>query len=256
MLTFAGFLADFAASFVYVPSEVLKTRLQLQGRHNNPFFNSGYNYRSTFDAARTIIRQEGVSALFYGYKATIFRDLPFSALQFAFYEQERAWAKQWKGSRDIGLGLEIATAASAGGLAGVMTCPLDVVKTRVQTQSNPLEPEAHRSVRNAASTSSGHGPITQISQTMQASSQRRPISTSSPSTALRQPGAVKLDTASVLMALRMVYKTEGVIGLFRGVGPRAVWTSVQSGTMLVLYQILLQRMADSPWISVEGSRVA
>src|ERR1700761_4211452 len=41
----AGLLADAAASPLYVPSEVLKTRLQLQGRHNNPYFHSGYNYR-------------------------------------------------------------------------------------------------------------------------------------------------------------------------------------------------------------------
>lgn len=255
-LTCIGFLADFAASFVYVPSEVLKTRLQLQGRHNNPFFNSGYNYRSTFDAMRTIVRQEGVSALFYGYKATIFRDLPFSALQFAFYEQERVWAKQWVGSRDIGLGLEIATAASAGGLAGVMTCPLDVVKTRVQTQSNPLEPDAHRSTQKPPGHSSSQISMTRISQPMQATSQRRHISTSSPNTTLRQPGAVKLDTASVLMGLRMIYKTEGMMGLFRGVGPRAVWTSVQSGTMLVLYQVLLQRMANNPWYGAEVSQLA
>ena len=38
----SGFIGDLAASIVYVPSEVLKTRLQLQGRHNNPFFSSGY----------------------------------------------------------------------------------------------------------------------------------------------------------------------------------------------------------------------
>merc|ERR1712098_757903 len=83
----SGFLADLVASIVYVPSEVLKTRLQLQGRYNNPFFNSGYNYKSTWDAAKTIARIEGFGALYSGYKATIFRDLPFSALQFTFYEQ-------------------------------------------------------------------------------------------------------------------------------------------------------------------------
>jgi len=258
LLTLVGFIADFAASFVYVPSEVLKTRLQLQGRHNNPFFNSGYNYRGTLDAARTIIRQEGVSALFYGYKATIFRDLPFSALQFAFYEQEQRWAREWCRSRDIGLGLEIATATSAGGLAGVITCPLDVVKTRIQTQINPAETPAAAMVAGAQG---AHNQLpravpspAKISKLMHASSQRRPISTSSPNTSLPRPDAVKLDTSSVMTGLRLIYKTEGVVGLFRGVGPRAVWTSVQSGTMLVLYQYLLRQMAASPWLRDEGLR--
>lgn len=260
-----GFIADFAASFIYVPSEVLKTRLQLQGRYNNPFFNSGYNYRSTIDAARTIIRHEGISALFYGYKATIFRDLPFSALQFAFYEQEQNWARQWAGSRDIGIGLEIATAASAGGMAGVITCPLDVVKTRIQTQINPSEtapapttPTVRQQKAKASpARSTGHVPqASHAPQHMQASHQRRAISTSSPNTSLRKPDAVKLDTSSVMIGLRLIYKTEGVVGLFRGVGPRFVWTSVQSGTMLVLYQALLRQMAVYPWLNNDGQEVA
>jgi len=239
----SGFLADFAASFIYVPSEVLKTRLQLQGRFNNPFFQSGYNYRSTADAARTIVRQEGFFALFYGYKATIFRDLPFSALQFTFYEQAQVWARQWKQSRDIGLPLELITGAGAGGLAGVITCPLDVVKTRIQTQVNssgPGEPvvkstPAHNQIRVQPGTS----PKSSLNQ------QTRSISTSSPSTHTPRPGSINLDTSSVFTGLKLIYKTEGMAGWFRGVGPRFVWTSVQSGCMLFLYQNILRQLEAS-----------
>ena len=242
---------------------MLKTRLQLQGRYNNPFFSSGYNYRGTIDAARTIVRQEGVSALFHGYKATIFRDLPYSALQFAFYEQERNWTKRWKGSTDLGVGLEIATAASAGGLAGVMTCPLDVVKTRIQTQINP--PETVTPTRGAMKVHPQPAATSRIEKTgslraahkssVQASS-RRLISTSSPNTSMPKPDAVKLETSSVMTGMRLIYKSEGMMGLFRGVGPRAVWTSVQSGTMLVCYQELLKRMEASSWLKDEESSVA
>ncbi|EOA87828.1 hypothetical protein ACJQWK_02341 [Exserohilum turcicum] len=237
----AGLLADLAAAPAYVPSEVLKTRLQLQGRYNNPYFNSGYNYRSTIDAARTIARIEGYSALFHGYKATLCRDLPFSALQFAFYEEERGWAKKYMGTNNIGLPLEIATAATAGGMAGVITTPLDVVKTRIQTQHN--EPTSGSTVAPKASLSpastSKHAPHTH--SVKPGSTQSRPISTSSPSTTLKAHGAATLDTSSVFTGLKIIYKTEGFAGWFRGVGPRAVWTSVQSGTMLVLYQTLLRR---------------
>lgn len=236
----AGFFADLAASIVYVPSEVLKTRLQLQGRFNNPYFNSGYNYRSTLDALRTIAWQEGVGALFHGYKATIFRDLPFSALQFAFYEQERRLAKEWVGSRDIGLGLEILTAASAGGMAGVITCPMDVVKTRVQTQQNhkptfrPRRPTQHAPTHENPRHRAAHSPSHLKNQTRQ-------ISYSPPSTSVPPRGTPRLDTSSFFMGLKMIYQAEGIAGWFRGVGPRGVWTSVQSGMMLVLYQYLLKR---------------
>ena len=260
MLTQSGFIADFAASFVYVPSEVLKTRLQLQGRYNNPFFVSGYNYRSTIDAARTIIRLEGISALFYGYKATIFRDLPFSALQFAFYEQERKWSKQWVGGNDIGVALEVATATTAGGMAGVITCPLDVVKTRIQTQLNPLEnpPPASAMNRRTSDKTSKTSPAAssrKTTSTLKASSlsqQVRPLSAVSPNTGARKPDSVMLDTSSVTTGLKLIFRTEGIAGLFRGVGPRLVWTSVQSGTMLVLYQALLKQFEAHPLVSQDG----
>lgn len=244
---------------MYVPSEVLKTRLQLQGRYNNPFFNSGYNYRSTVHAAETIIRFEGVSALFHGYKATILRDLPFSALQFAFYEQERKWAKQWVGKSEIGLPLEILTGATAGGMAGVITCPLDVVKTRIQTQLNPqehvrgmsgvvgskMENKIADSGHRKAGASTTHVPVS-----------TRYISTSSSNTTVPKPGSIIIHTSSILIGLKVIYKTEGVLGLFRGVGPRLVWTSVQSGTMLVLYQALLRQMETHIGWSDTGMHVA
>lgn len=248
----AGLVADLAAAPVYVPSEVLKTRLQLQGRHNNPHFNSGYNYRSAIHAARTIAKSEGFGALFYGYKATLWRDLPFSALQFAFYEEERGWAKRYMGSNNIGLPLEILTAATAGGMAGVITTPLDVVKTRIQTQHNDTPAPA-------ASSKSHLAPLSPQSSSKHSTSsksdssppQKRPISTSSPSTALRNHGAATLDTSSVVKGLRIIYRTEGVAGWFRGVGPRGVWTSVQSGTMLVLYQTLLRWFEEHPLVKTE-----
>jgi hypothetical protein len=193
----AGFLGDFASSIVYVPSEVLKTRLQLQGRYNNPHFKSGYNYMNLRDAIGTLVKQEGASTLFYGYKATLVRDLPFSAFQFAFYEKFRSWAFAYKGidkQQDFDYNLELITGATAGGLAGILTTPLDVIKTRIQTQT----PE------------SGNG-------------------------------GLQLNN-SILSSLRRVYVSEGIIGLFSGVGPRFVWTSVQSSIMLLLYQMALKKL--------------
>ncbi|EXJ82491.1 hypothetical protein A1O3_06304 [Capronia epimyces CBS 606.96] len=227
----SGFIADFAASIVYVPSEVLKTRLQLQGRYNNPFFHSGYNYKSTWDAARTIVRTEGFGALYSGYKATIVRDLPFSALQFAFYEQERKFAQSWSGTQELGLGFEVLTAVSAGGLAGVITCPLDVVKTRTQTQITPNTNAKGSQASHLEKATGSHKPAAQTQSRLIHSGPRNVLHS-----------APTLDTSSVLTALRLIYRTEGVAGLFRGVGPRFVWTSVQSGTMLVLYQYLLKQM--------------
>lgn len=206
--------------------------MQLQGRYNNPFFNSGYNYKSTWDAAKTIVRTEGFGTLYSGYKATIFRDLPFSALQFAFYEQERRLATHWAGNRDIGFGLEVLTAVSAGGIAGVMTCPLDVVKTRIQTQVTPTNQHASSQAAHMEKEAAKTRKRGLKTQSRMIHSGPRTVPNTIPT----------LDTSSVFTGLKMIYKTEGVPGWFRGVGPRFVWTSVQSGTMLVMYQYLLKQM--------------
>jgi Mitochondrial carrier protein len=188
--------------------------------------------------------------MFSGYKATLFRDLPFSALQFAFYEQEQEWAKRWTETRDIGLPLEVLTATTAGGMAGVLTCPLDVVKTRIQTQRNPdTIPSSSSSTEHILKKDSRpqaqhqqHHHTTSSASASASKTHSRPISTSSPSTTTPQPGAPVLHTSSVFTGLKLIYRTEGFGGWFRGVGPRAVWTSVQSGTMLVMYQYLLKKL--------------
>lgn len=202
----AGFLGDLVSSVFYVPSEVLKTRLQLQGRYNNPYFNSGYNYENLRDAAKTIVRTEGAGTLFYGYKATLTRDLPFSALQFTFYEKFRRFAFELTSTEtDVKIGAtategkslplyaELLTGAAAGGLAGTITTPLDVVKTRMQTQNGT--------------------------------------------------SAVMLNSSSIISSLKTIYAKEGINGLFSGVAPRFVWTSIQSSVMLVLYQVFLQALS-------------
>ncbi|GMM33359.1 Mme1 protein [Saccharomycopsis crataegensis] len=233
----AGFMGDLATSFIYVPSEVLKTRLQLQGRHDNPFFKSGYNYKGLVDAMGVIGKNEGFRTFFYGYKATLCRDLPFSALQFAFYEKFRQVAFDLEGrhKNELSLVSEILTGAAAGGIAGVITTPLDVFKTRLQTQ-NPA------SARAAAGTPSidfkGASIFTSKSATNNIKTTQAIRQYTIPTTA--RPAI--LNTSSVMKGLYIVYRTEGVVGLFSGVQPRFVWTSIQSSIMLLLYQEALKEL--------------
>ena len=259
----SGLLGDLASSFIYVPSEVLKTRLQLQGRHNNPYSVSGYNYKGMTDAYKTIARVEGYGALFYGYKATLIRDLPFSALQFAFYEKFHLMAQNFVGAgNDMGVGLELLTGGIAGGLAGAFTTPLDVVKTRIQTQSpqpvpgepsssSPQSPTATKtSVKSSRLSNSIHSSnsgqafaLQNNTPTDSAAKGSKPYSISSSSThsASRSPAIL---TDSITSGLRIIYKTEGIGGLFSGIGPRIVWTSVQSSVMLLVYQSVLKMLEE------------
>lgn len=216
----AGFTGDFVSSIVYVPSEVLKSRLQLQGRFNNGHFYSGYNYHNLRDAIRTIVRIEGYGALYFGYRATLVRDLPFSALQFAFYEKFRQWAFKLEGKlsqhHDLSIANEILAGAAAGGLAGIITTPLDVIKTRLQTQ------------------------------------QQQPSSAASSKTSVTHSNTFKstllLQSNAIGKNLQLIYRNEGLWNLFNGVGPRFVWTSVQSSIMLLLYQTTLKFLNKTTYL--------
>ena len=174
--------------------------------------------------------------------------------------------------------LEILTGVAAGGIAGAITCARHVLKTLIQTELDPEIVEAAKQTkkermekkavgRSPASVAAAATASTSASQQAKRPStsntnqnsrqQKQPISTSSPSTTLKRHGHVSLDTESVIKALRIIYKSEGLAGWFRGVGPRFVWTGLQSGTMLVVYQNLLKWFDNHPLIrdeDVDGLR--
>ena len=130
-------------------------------------------------------------------------------------------------------------AYSGSGLYTNASCLIDVVKTRTQTEVR-VEPAAVSTTsRSTPQTSSTpHHPSRQQirhthSQALQPLTIARCISTSSPTTTPAQTAAMKLNTDSIWEGLKMIFRHEGVQGLFRGVMPRAVWTSIQSGKCLI-----------------------
>src|SRR5262249_25107382 len=96
-----------------------------------------------------------------------------------------------------------------------------------------------------------HAVSPQTTTTTTTTTTTRLISTSSPSTHTPPRGAVSLDTSSVLTGLKLIYRSEGIGGWFRGVGPRYVWTSIQSGCMLFLYQTMLRKLER--WLPMQDT---
>src|SRR5579859_3204038 len=132
------------------------------------------------------------------------RDLPFSALQFAFYEQLKRWSsnlRQHLTGRTKTMSYycpwEVIHGVIAGGLAGFITTPLgnqkcvlllivDVVKTRIQTGTRSSPTKSTKVIGAQIPLAAGFA------------SQPRNIG-----------------TESVVTALRHVYDHEGWKGLFR-----------------------------------------
>eukprot|EP01135_Chromosphaera_perkinsii_P005716 Nk52_evm16s359 gene=Nk52_evmTU16s359 len=131
----AGAFGDLTASVIYVPLEVAKTRMQLQGSRYVDF-----RYRNTIHALYSIYKREGIrNGLYSGLKATILRDMPFSAIQFTVYEHTRLHFISQRAQSTHGKGYttpseDFMAGGFAGAIAGFLTTPLDVIKTRLQTK--------------------------------------------------------------------------------------------------------------------------
>ncbi|CAK7323235.1 unnamed protein product [Dovyalis caffra] len=95
----AGAVGDTLGSFVYVPCEVMKQRMQVQGSRtswtssimkDNISRKSGEQiygyYTGMFQAGSLLLKEQGPRGLYAGYWSTLARDVPFAGLMVMFYE--------------------------------------------------------------------------------------------------------------------------------------------------------------------------
>ncbi|EPT25408.1 mitochondrial carrier superfamily protein [Toxoplasma gondii TgCatPRC2] len=119
-----GGIATLTHDVILTPMDVIKQRLQLGC------------YKSPLDCLRTVLQDEGGMALCRSLPATVLLNVPFGATLVCVNE----WMKQavlppCEGAdRRSHLHLYFFCAAVSGGVAGLISNPLDVIKTRLQTQ--------------------------------------------------------------------------------------------------------------------------
>ena len=119
----AAAAATVVADAFMTPLDVVKQRLQLA---NSP-------YNGVMDCISTTLRKEGVKAFFKSYNTTVIMNVPFVSIHFASYESCKKMLR--KSPEDEGLVTQVTAGGIAGGAAALFTNPLDVVKTRLQTDS-------------------------------------------------------------------------------------------------------------------------
>ena len=88
-------------------------------------------FKSAFDALRTIVRNEGAHVLYRSYPTTLIMNVPFTAIHVGLYESAKRALKIEE--EDEGFRTQFLAGGFAGGIAGFLTTPMDVVKTRMQT---------------------------------------------------------------------------------------------------------------------------
>lgn len=119
-MCFSCFLANLqAACLIRVPTEVVKSRQQT----------SAYGRISSVAAFKQVLATDGIAGLYRGFGSTIFREIPFTCIQFPLYEYVK---HSMAGARKEPTWWQAAGAGTvAGSIAAGMTTPLDVIKTRV-----------------------------------------------------------------------------------------------------------------------------
>ena len=114
-------LATMVHDVIMTPMDCIKQRLQL-GHHQN----------SVVECACAIMRQEGVRAFMLSYPTTLMMNVPYAIIMGSTNEAIRSALNP--SGKDTSLSTYLLAGAGAGTIAAALTNPLDVVKTRLQTQ--------------------------------------------------------------------------------------------------------------------------
>ncbi|KAI7885689.1 mitochondrial carrier [Lichtheimia hyalospora FSU 10163] len=126
----AGAGAGIVSSVVTCPLDVVKTRLQNQGKLEPGIV----VYRGTVGTLSRIWKEEGIRGLYRGLGPTILGYIPTWAIYFTAYDYfKHRWGKEF-GHNKAWL-VHIASAMSAGAASTSLTNPLWVIKTRMMTQN-------------------------------------------------------------------------------------------------------------------------
>ncbi|PWA49971.1 NAD+ transporter 2 [Artemisia annua] len=119
-----------AATFV-CPLDVIKTRLQVHGLPDTSWRKGGVIVSSL----QNIIQKEGFKGLYRGLSPTLAALLPTWAVYFAVYGHLKELLHSHDdNSGQLSFGANIIAASGAGAATSIVTNPLWVVKTRLQTQ--------------------------------------------------------------------------------------------------------------------------
>ncbi|KAK4441809.1 Nicotinamide adenine dinucleotide transporter 1, chloroplastic [Sesamum alatum] len=141
----AGAAAGMIAATFVCPLDVIKTRLQVHGLPQL----AGANIKGSVivGSLEQIFQKEGLRGMYRGLSPTVLALLPNWAVYFTIYEQ----LKSFLGADDhqLSVGANMMAASGAGAATTIVTNPLWVVKTRLQTQGIRRDVVPYRSTLSA-----------------------------------------------------------------------------------------------------------
>lgn len=127
----AGAAAGGIGSALANPADVVKVRLQADGRvilaGKTP------RYTGVWSAATGIMRAEGITAFYQGFASSVGRAMMTNAVGMSTYDQTKAMTTDLLGESDT-MAARFVAASLTGVSSALVSCPFDVVKTRMMNQ--------------------------------------------------------------------------------------------------------------------------
>lgn len=132
----AGICAQLGGSIAWVPMDVIKERLQVEGQ-----MKCSTVYGGSFHACQQILRHEGAAGFYRAFPIHQATWAPFNGCYFAVYEKCKALctnAGYEDGHDNLEPIAQLSCGVTAGVVASTLTNPVDVLKTRLQVaMANP-----------------------------------------------------------------------------------------------------------------------
>lgn len=130
----AGGCATIVGDGLMTPLDVVKQRMQL--RSTSAGTATMTNTSNVWSCISHVYHNHGARAFYAGYKATLLMNIPFTAVYFTGYETAKQMLLRYQRVEDdeFSVSSHCLAGAAAGAAAAAITNPLDVVKTRLQTQ--------------------------------------------------------------------------------------------------------------------------
>ncbi|TMW58678.1 hypothetical protein Poli38472_010237 [Pythium oligandrum] len=125
----SGAIAGGLNAVIVTPVELVRNRLQVQYEH----VRSSHRYRGAFHCLSSVVRQEGMAALWRGLTTTVLRDALGVSVYFLGYDFAK---QQLAATNRLSETTVLLTAGACGGISfWAIALPFDTIKTLIQVDS-------------------------------------------------------------------------------------------------------------------------
>jgi len=130
-----GGISSCNAELITFPSDLIKTRLQIQSKSTDSMQKK---YRGMMHCLKTIIKEEGISALYNGIKPALLRQATYGTLKLGFYHYSKKifCSVTKKSKKEHSLLSNMICGMVSGASANSICNPTDVLKVRMQSNSS------------------------------------------------------------------------------------------------------------------------